>query len=186
MNLIKTIASDLERLDKPTVRSFLKWFFFPQGSMFHHDFWLRILQRCKENRVLKYSIGVIAYFIERHWALKYGIHVNANISIGQGLRIVHGDGVYLNCKSIGKQFTCYQGVTFGEGGGKHKGIPTIEDNVTVYTGAVVVGNIILHSGCVIAANAFVNFDVPENSIVGGVPAKVIGNLRNQMLGENND
>ncbi|MCR5609175.1 MAG: hypothetical protein K6G26_08945 [Lachnospiraceae bacterium] len=186
MQLIQTIVSDLERLEKPTIKAFLKWYFFPQGSTFHYDVWFRILQKCKKIKILKYTVGIIVYFVERHWSIKYGVHVNANISIGQGLRIVHGDGVYLNCKEIGKNFTCYQDVTFGENDGRHKGIPTVEDNVTVYTGAIIVGDVILHSGCVIAANAFVNFDVPENAIVGGIPAKIIGKSHKQIKGEKNE
>lgn len=53
------------------------------------------------------------------------------------------------------------------------GVPTIEDNVTIYTGAVVVGNITLHKGCIIGANAFVNKDVESNCLVAGIPAKKI-------------
>ncbi len=173
MTLIELIRSDLARLQSPSLYTFFKWYFFPQGSMFHHDVWLRVLQKCKEKRVLKYTVGIIVYFIERHWAITYGVHANANISIGLGLQVVHGDGVFLNCKSIGDNFTCYPNVTVGSNGSEMS-IPTIENNVTIYSGAVVVGDITLHEGCIIAANAFVNFDVEANTIVGGVPAKRIG------------
>ncbi|MDD7011578.1 MAG: hypothetical protein PUI38_01815 [Candidatus Treponema excrementipullorum] len=67
--------------------------------------------------------------------------------------IKHGDGVYLNCKKIGKNFTVLQGVTLGTG---KDGIPTVENNITVYMHAVVVGDVILHSGCSVGANSFVN------------------------------
>jgi serine O-acetyltransferase len=50
----------------------------------------------------------------------------------------------------------------------------LEDNVSVTCGAKVLGNITLHTGSLVAAGAVVVKDVPENAIVAGVPAKVIG------------
>ena len=98
--------------------------------------------------------------------------MNSNIHIGKGLFIVHGDGVYLNCKSIGDNFTCYQGVTIGTnsyGGLK----PTIGNNVVAYTNSVIVGNIICENNSEIAANSFVNKNVKCNTIVAGSPARII-------------
>ena len=117
-------------------------------------------------------MGIPAYLRLRHYEYKYGIHANTNIHIGKGLHIVHGGTVYLNCKSIGENVTVYQGVTFGSNNGSEN-IPIIEDNVTVYTGAVVSGKVVLHNGCTIGANAFVNRDVEANTVVGGIPAKEI-------------
>lgn len=51
------------------------------------------------------------------------------------------------------------------------GVPTVGDNVTVYTGATVVGNVHLGDGCVIAAGVVVTTDVPANTLYAGVPAK---------------
>jgi acetyltransferase-like isoleucine patch superfamily enzyme len=49
----------------------------------------------------------------------------------------------------------------------------IKDNVWIGAGAKVLGGVTIHSGAVIAAGAVVNRDVPENAIVGGVPAKIL-------------
>jgi len=95
----------------------------------------------KRKKLLKYSIGSIIYIIFRHYEYKYGIHVNTNIDIGKVLKIVHGDGVYLNCKSIGENFTVYQNVTLGTD--RSGGIPKVDDKVTLYTGVVICGNICL-------------------------------------------
>ena len=64
--------------------------FFPQSITFPHDVWFRILSTLKRRKVTKYTIGIYAYFRERHFAYKYGIHINSNISVGKGLLIVHG------------------------------------------------------------------------------------------------
>lgn len=109
----------------------------------------------------------------RHYEYKYGIHADTNIHIGKGLQIAHGDGVYLNCSYIGDNVTIYQSVTLGAK--ERYEIPRVEDNVTIYAGAVCVGNIILKDGCTIGANAYVQHDVEANQTVAGVPAKPLKN-----------
>lgn len=170
MNFLKTLKSDLARITKPTIRGFLKNYFFPRGGVFRYIVWFRIMQKVKSNRILEIILGFPIYLIHRHYEYKYGIHANTNIEVGEGLFIVHGDGVHLNCTKIGKNFTCYQGATLGANKG---GIPTVGDNVTVYTNAVVVGNIHLGDSCTVAASAYMDKDVPDNAVVAGIPAKVI-------------
>ena len=57
--------------------------------------------------------------------------------------------------------------------GKNRGTPVIGDNVWIGTGSVIVGKIIIGSNVLIAPNAFVNMDVPSNSLVIGNPARII-------------
>lgn len=173
MTIKQYIVSDLERFEKASVKSFLKWYFFPGSCVFAYQVWLRIVHGLKKKQFLKY-LGGVSWLILRHYEYKYGIHVDTNIHIGKGLQIAHGDGVYLNCSCIGDYFTVYQGVTLGDKGKRE--IPRIENNVTIYAGAVCVGDIVLHNGCTVGANAYVQQDVDENSIVAGVPAKVIKRL----------
>lgn len=55
----------------------------------------------------------------------------------------------------------------------NEGRPTINDYVWVGTGSVIVGNINVGRNVMIAPNTFVNFNVPDNSVVIGNPAKII-------------
>lgn len=169
--LVILIKSDLERICKPSLYNFFKTYFFPQGTTFRYQVWLRIMHYSKKCTLLKYTFSPIIYVIFRHYEYKYGIHCNSNIVIGRGLQIVHGDGVYLNCKSIGDNFTVFQNVTLGKSGGG--GIPLIKNNVTVYTGAVVTGDIELQDGCTIGALSFVTTDVAASDLVVGAPAKSV-------------
>ena len=49
----------------------------------------------------------------------------------------------------------------------------IEDDVWIGAGSVILPGVRICKGAVVAANAVVNKDVPENAIVGGVPAKIL-------------
>ena len=75
---------------------------------------------------------------------------------------------------IGKNCNLNKGCTIGrENRGKRIGAPTLGDNVWVGSNSMVVGNIHIGNDVLIAPNAYVNFDVPEHSIVIGNPAKII-------------
>lgn len=103
-----------------------------------------------------------------------GIQIPSSTLIGRGLRIVHFGHIIINpAAKIGKNFNVFPGVTIGGAEGKKKGFPLIGDNVCVLTNAVVVGGGTIGNNVVIAPNSFVNFNVPEGSIVIGNPAKII-------------
>jgi serine O-acetyltransferase len=92
--------------------------------------------------------------------------------IGGGLYIQHGVATIITAKKIGENCRIYQQVTIGYKSGECP--PVLEDNVTVTCGAKVLGDITMHTGSLAAAGAVVVKDVPENAIVAGVPAKIIG------------
>ena len=91
--------------------------------------------------------------------------------IGGGLYIQHGFATIITAKKIGENCRIYQQVTIGY---KGDGTPVLEDNVSVTCGAKVLGDITMHKNSLAAAGAVVVKDVPENAIVAGVPAKIIG------------
>lgn len=86
--------------------------------------------------------------------------------MGKGLFIQHGDSTIIHAHKVGDNLTVYQNVTIGDSG---KGYPTIGDNVTICTGAIVLGPICIGDGAIIGANATIVKDVPANSVI--VPAK---------------
>lgn len=91
--------------------------------------------------------------------------------IGGGLYIQHGFATIISAKKIGENCRIYQQVTIGY---KGEFSPVLGDNVSVTCGAKVLGDITMHNNSLVAAGAVVVKDVPENAIVGGVPAKIIG------------
>lgn len=90
-------------------------------------------------------------------------------NIYEGLLLSHPYCITVNAGAIiGKNATLFKGSTIGSiRGGKHNGTPIIGDNVTICSNAMVCGNIKVGYNVLIAVNAYVNFDVPDNSVVIG-------------------
>ncbi|HLY48358.1 MAG TPA: serine O-acetyltransferase EpsC [Solirubrobacteraceae bacterium] len=100
-----------------------------------------------------------------------GIEIHPAARIGRALFIDHGMGVVIGeTAEIGDDVTLYQGVTLGGTGfATGKRHPTVQDNVTIGSGARLLGPITVGHGSKIGANSVVIHDVPPNSTVVGNP-----------------
>lgn len=99
------------------------------------------------------------------------LDISSTADVGGGLVVQHGYGTIIAPRKIGKNCWVNQGVTIGYT--NDDDCPTLGDNVTVYAGAKILGNVHIGNNVVVAANAVVVKDVEDNCVVGGVPAKVI-------------
>ena len=99
------------------------------------------------------------------------LDISSTAEIGGGLIVQHGYATIIAPRKIGKNCWVNQGVTIGYT--NDNDCPTLGDNVTVYAGAKILGDVHVGNNVVVAANAVVVKDVEDNCIVGGVPAKVI-------------
>lgn len=97
--------------------------------------------------------------------------------IGNGSKFAYGAiGVVLHSRAvIGDRVIIGQGVTIGRQLDPD-GVPTVGDDVYISAGARILGGIKIGNNVIIGANAVVIRDVPDNSVVAGVPAKVIKSL----------
>lgn len=111
----------------------------------------------------------------RNLKIKYGIDLPASVTVGDGMKIEHIGGIVINPDvNLGNNICLYNGVTIGvEKRGKRKGVPNIGNQVWIGANSVIVGSINIGNNVLIAPGAFVNFDVPDNSIVIGNPGKII-------------
>ena len=107
-------------------------------------------------------------------ARKYGLEILSD-NIGPGLYIGHAHNINVSpLAKIGKNCNLNKGCTIGrENRGKREGAPTLGDDVWIGTNSVVVGNIHIGNDVLIVPNSYVNFDVPDHSIVLGNPGKII-------------
>lgn len=121
------------------------------------------------------KIPVLPRFLSQIARFLTGIEIHPGAKIGKGFFIDHGMGVVIGeTTEIGENCLLYQGVTLG-GTGKEKGKrhPTLGNNVVVGAGTKVLGAITIGDNVKIGANSVVLKSVPENTIVVGVPGRVI-------------
>ena len=122
-----------------------------------------------------HNMPFIARWISQSAAKKTGIEIHPGATIGRRLVIDHGHGVVIGeTAEIGDDVLIYQGVTLG-GTGKDVGKrhPTIGNNVMISSGAKVLGPFKVGDNSRMAAGAVVLDEVPPNSTVVGVPARVV-------------
>lgn len=103
------------------------------------------------------------------------IQISYKTKIEDGLYIGHDGPIIINPDVvIGKNVNIATGVTIGqENRGKRKGVPTIGNDVWIGTNSVIVGKIEIGNDVLIAPLTFINFDVPDHSIVIGNPGRII-------------
>ncbi len=117
-----------------------------------------------------------AYYLQSQASRIFAIDIHPATRIGKGFFIDHGHGIVIGETAvIGDNVSILQGVTLG-GTGKESGDrhPKIGDNVLIGAGAKVLGNITVGCCSRIAAGSVVLKDVPGDTTVAGVPAKVVG------------
>lgn len=105
---------------------------------------------------------------------KTGIDINSGATIGEYFFIDHGTGVVIGETTIiGNNVKIYQGVTLGalstRKGQALSGIkrhPTIEDNVTIYSGSSILGGeTVIGKGSIVGGNAFITQSIPPHTKV---------------------
>jgi serine O-acetyltransferase len=129
-----------------------------------------LLSNYRQFRDLFYKrIGWSRYFLNFFCPKLDTLHIVTD-KIGEGLFIHIGYATSIGATSIGKNCLICQKVTIGYSSG---GYPTIGDNVIVYPGAVILGDITIGNNAVIGANSTVYKDVPENCTVFAYPSRQI-------------
>ncbi|GAA2505940.1 serine O-acetyltransferase [Kocuria salsicia] len=127
-----------------------------------HQLWQK-----PERRLLARTVSQVARFAT-------GVEIHPGATIGRRFFIDHGMGVVIGeTAEIGEDVMIYHGVTLGgrslEPVKRH---PTIGDRVTIGAGAKILGPLTVGHDSSVGANAVVVKDVPEDSIVTGIPGKV--------------
>lgn len=109
------------------------------------------------------------YLLARHIGQ---IELFYSADIGKGFKINHGVGTVIGARcKIGDNCIIHQNCTIGDRKG---GRPTIGNNVIIYAGAMILGDILIGNNCIIGANSVVTRSCPPNSILVGTPAKIVG------------
>lgn len=91
--------------------------------------------------------------------------------IGEGFKINHGVGTVIGARcKIGNNCTIHQNCTLGDRNG---GRPTVGNNVIIYAGSMILGDINIGDGSIIGANSVVTKSCPPNSLIVGTPGRIL-------------
>lgn len=146
----------------------------PDETIFCYPSMLAMTHHRIAHALYRLDIPLIPRMIAEMAHSATGIDIHPGASIGEDFFIDHGTGVVIGetCV-IGRGCRLYQSVTLGalsfpknEDGTLIKGIPrhpVLEDRVTAYAGATILGRIIIGSGAVIGGNVWITEDVPANA-----------------------
>jgi serine O-acetyltransferase len=128
------------------------------------------------HQLLKDGRRDFALYLQSQSSRIFAVDINPAAKIGRGIMFDHGTGIVIGeTASIGDNCSLLQGVTLG-GTGKETGDrhPKIGDNVMIGAGAKVLGNIRVGNCSRVASGSVVLKEVPPETTVAGVPAKVVG------------
>lgn len=164
------LKDDLYRYEGDRSRNIkvkFKYLFFVPG--FTYTFFYRHAARARRKR--SYPFWAFFLYVTR---IITHIQIPAMTRIDRGFRIVHFGNIVINpdTKRIGKNFTISQGCLIGSAV-ERRVSPEIGDNVYMGANSIIIGGVHIGNDVLIAPGAFVNFDVPDNSIVIGNPGKII-------------
>lgn len=168
--MFETLRRDIQAAQDrdPAVRSTLEILFCYPGV---HALWLQRLAHWFWMRGFLF----VGRFISHVNRFLTGIEIHPAARLGPGLFIDHGMGVVIGeTTEVGENVTIYQGVTLGGTSlERKKRHPTIGDNVVIGAGAKILGPFRVGDNSKIGSASVVVNEVPPNSVVVGVPGRVI-------------
>lgn len=140
----------------------------------------KIVHHYKKNNKIRYYFWT---WYKLH--LRMTVSIDSHADIGGGLKFIHPYNINIGNVKIGNNCTIYQGVTIGANykiGMDGQKYPTIGNCVKISPGAVILGPVTIGSNVVVGTNSVVLNDVNDNCVVGGIPAKVIGEYDHERFG----
>ncbi len=116
----------------------------------------------------------LSRWMARRLQREFGCMVSPKAKIGPGLKLPHPNGIVIGeGVVIGERCTVFQQVTVGGarlGDWQRGAYPHIDDDVTLFAGAKLVGAISVGADVTVGANAVVTRDVPAGHVAVGIPA----------------
>ncbi|NWC26054.1 serine acetyltransferase [Pseudomonas tolaasii] len=132
------------------------------------------------NWLYRHRVPILPGLVRNVIFLLFNSYIPNSATLGKGTIFAYGAiGVVLHANAkVGDGCVLGQSITIGAAEGyvtsEINRCPVIGDNCYIGAGAKIIGDITVGNNCQIGASAVVLKDVPDNSIVVGIPARVIG------------
>jgi serine O-acetyltransferase len=165
MSIIKADFFRCTALDD--INELLKFILSDPGFKF--IFFFRLSSLRPKSKFRK-RIHAFSFYFHKKYLFKYGYQIPVSTNIGKGFQILHFGSIVFNpLATIGENCTVFPGVIIGQD--KRGLAPNIGNKVFIGANSIVVGGISIGNNCLIAPGSYVNFDVPDNCLVIGNPAR---------------
>ena len=142
--------------------------------LLYPSFWAVVNHRIAHS-LYKKGLLVSARFVSQLSRFLTGIEIHPGATIGKRFFIDHGAGIVIGeTAEIGDNVMLYHGVTLGgTGKQKNKRRPTVEDNVMIGAGTIVLGPVTIGANTKIGAGSVVTQDLPPNVTAVGSPVMIV-------------
>jgi serine O-acetyltransferase len=140
--------------------------FFQPGTIAVLSYRFCHLMRSIRLPVVRHVAWIPVLLVRGLSQLVTGVHISSKADIGPGFAVHTVYGIFIPPTKIGANCTVQTGVVLGYG------VRSIGDNVVIGSGAKIVGTITIGNNVVIAPNSLVIADVPDNTTIAGVPARI--------------
>ncbi len=159
------------RTDKKALRKYRRC-----SGGFRFTYYMRMCAYYRRQKLLKYILFPYYRLKKNKSGQRNGFDIYENTEIGKGLHIAHFGCLIIHADAVlGENVSLSHGVTVGQTIKDGKALtPVIGNNVYLAPGAKVIGGIKIGNNVAVGANAVVTHDVPDNAVVAGVPARIIG------------
>lgn len=166
----QSIKADLHRYSQSAgLFNYIRAIFSHPGARFMY-----LYRQCRKFGK-KHPLGLMYRIFYKFTASRFNVEIPHSCKLGEGVYMGHFKNIVINQHaSVGQNCNIMQGVTIGnESRGKRRGAPVIGNRVLIGPNSVVSGKITVGDDVLIAPLTFVNFDVPNNAVVIGNPAKIV-------------
>lgn len=142
--------------------------------LLYPSFWAVVNHRIAHS-LYKKGLLVPARFVSQLSRFLTGIEIHPGATIGKRFFIDHGAGIVIGeTAEIGDNVMLYHGVTLGgTGKQKNKRHPTVEDNVMIGAGTIVLGPVTIGANTKVGAGSVVTQDLPPNVTAVGSPVMIV-------------
>lgn len=169
------IKADLFRYSGQTGKKALRKYKRCSGG-FYFTYAMRQCAFYRDQKFFKHILYPYYKLKKNRAGLRFGFDIYEKTEIGKGLHIAHFGTLVVHADAVlGDNVSLSHGVTIGQT--VKNGVartPVIGNNVYIAPGAKVIGGIKVGNNVAIGANAVVTHDVPDNAVVAGVPARILG------------
>lgn len=145
------------------------------GVFTAHSFYAVLLYRIG-NFLCRHHIKFLPDVIKAIQLRIFSCEISPYAKIGKGFRVYHTVGIVIGCDcEIGDNCEIFQNVTMGENREIVNGrrMPKIGNNVSVFSGACLIGGITIGDNVQIAANSVVTKDFGSDVVLAGLPARIV-------------